>query len=189
MYFQVVVLIALGMNGANLYGYLRCKLGGGSESGAFSTVSNLMGKQVITNVSLYLCILFSPQASVTRSSILIFMASASKRMSVMQRHTSNSFNALGIFPNSLYSASIQSSQKADQSFGSLGQVIQFNQTCAAVHIYYQLWFQIGIAFQCVRFRLTRIFKKLWNISSHKKNNNLIVNKCICMCIYIKSHSI
>jgi len=45
----VVVIIALVMNGANLYGYLRCKLGGG-ESGTFSVMSNLMGRQVITNM-------------------------------------------------------------------------------------------------------------------------------------------
>ncbi|XP_035224332.1 Golgi apparatus membrane protein TVP23 homolog B-like [Stegodyphus dumicola] len=44
----VVVLIALVLNGANLYGYLRCKVGG-SENFT-SAVSNMMGRQVISNM-------------------------------------------------------------------------------------------------------------------------------------------
>ncbi|XP_054714893.1 Golgi apparatus membrane protein TVP23 homolog A-like [Uloborus diversus] len=44
----VVVLVALVLNGANLYGYLRCKVGG--TEGFSSVVSNLMGRQVISNM-------------------------------------------------------------------------------------------------------------------------------------------
>lgn len=50
----VLDCIALSLNGANLYGYLRCKLGKGTNlTGAASSYANgFFRKQVINNVSL-----------------------------------------------------------------------------------------------------------------------------------------
>ncbi|XP_015908261.1 Golgi apparatus membrane protein TVP23 homolog A [Parasteatoda tepidariorum] len=44
----VVVIVALVLNGANLYGYLRCRVGGNESFG--TVVSNMMGRQVISNM-------------------------------------------------------------------------------------------------------------------------------------------
>ncbi|GFS63431.1 golgi apparatus membrane protein TVP23 homolog B [Trichonephila inaurata madagascariensis] len=45
---HVVVLVALILNGANLYGYLRCKVKGTDKFS--SAISSMMGKQVISNM-------------------------------------------------------------------------------------------------------------------------------------------
>ncbi|GIY27036.1 golgi apparatus membrane protein TVP23 homolog B [Caerostris darwini] len=44
----VVVIIALILNGANLYGYLRCKMKGTDKFS--SAISSMMGKQVISSM-------------------------------------------------------------------------------------------------------------------------------------------
>ncbi|GFU01203.1 golgi apparatus membrane protein TVP23 homolog B [Nephila pilipes] len=44
----IVVIVALILNGANLYGYLRCKVKGTDKFS--SAISSMMGKQVISNM-------------------------------------------------------------------------------------------------------------------------------------------
>ena len=47
--FQMVVCVALGLNGANLYGYVRCKTG--AKKKLTSVASNFLGQQVFRSVS------------------------------------------------------------------------------------------------------------------------------------------
>ena len=46
----MVVIVGIMLNGANLYGYIRCKIGGKKKIS--SVASNFLGQQVIRNVGI-----------------------------------------------------------------------------------------------------------------------------------------